>query len=343
MMVTPFQAKAILKDQKGMALLITIMTLSVLIAVTVIFHKKSWHSFLVANNYKITSELKAMKGSGVNIAQEVLRQQGEKQKYDTLVDGWSLLGKEDLGSLFSSGELKLEIVDLSGRLQVNSLVKKVQKGGKQGAQGKNKMQDVLFRLLLSGEFVIEEESEAKAIVDALVDWIDEDDRESDSGAELSYYQSLKKPYECRNGPVRYIEELLLVKGIGAELLFGTEKKKGLAEFLTVYGTDGKININTADVVLVKSLDGLLTDELVEKFHSFRTARENVDRLARPDWYLKTGFWPGDIVLDEKLLTTGSTFFMIKATGIRDLLSSRVTAVVHRSDRKTIELLSKKVE
>ena len=342
-MVTLFQAKAILKDQKGMALLITIMTMSVLIAVTVIFHKKSWHSFLVAHNYKVTSELKAMSNSGVNIGREILRQQGEKQKYDTLLDGWSLLGKEDFGSLFTSGELKLEIVDLSGRLQVNSLVKKVQKGGKQEAQGKNKMPGVLFRLLLSGDFAIEEESEAKAIVDALIDWIDEDNRESDSGAESSYYQSLKKPYECRNGPVRYIEELLLVKGISPELLFGKEKKKGLADFLTVYGTDGKININTADVALVKSLDASITDELVEKFHSFRTARENVDRFAKPDWYLNTGFWPGDIVLDEKLLTTGSTFFMIKATGIRDLLSSKVTVTVHRTDRKTVELLSKKVE
>ena len=343
MMVTIFQAKAILRDEKGMALLITIMTMSVLIAVTVIFHKKSWHSLLVANNYKVTSELKAMSSSGVNIGLEVLRQQGEKQKYDTLLDGWSLLGKEDFGSLFASGELKLEIVDLSGRLQVNSLVKHAQKGGKQGAQGKNEMPSVLFRLLLSGDFEIEEESEAKAIVDALIDWIDEDDRESDSGAESSYYQTLKKPYECRNGPVRYIEELLLVKGFSPELLFGTEKKKGLVEFLTVYGTDGKININTADVDLVQSLDGLITDELVGKFHSFRTDRDNVDRLEKPDWYLHTGFWPGDIVLDGKLLTTGSTFFMIKATGIRDMLSSKVTVTVHRTDRKTVELLSKKVE
>ncbi len=326
-----------------MALLITIMTMSVLIAVTVIFHKKSWHSFLVANNYKVTSELKAMNISGVNIGMEILRQHGEKQKYDTLLDGWSLLDKEDFGSLFTGGDFKLEIVDLSGRLQVNSLAKKVQNSGKQEAQGKNEMEGVLLRLMLSGDFAIEEESEAKAIVDALIDWIDEDDKESDSGAESSYYQTLKKPYECRNGPVRYIEELLLVKGITPELLFGTKKKKGLAEILTVHGIDGKININTADAGLVKSLDVSITDELVEKFHSFRTARENVARLVKPDWYLNTGFWPGDIVLDEKLLTTGSTFFMIRAVATRDQLSSRITAVVHRTDKKTVELLSKKVE
>ena len=350
-------AKNILKNQNGMALLVTIMTMSVLIAVTVMFHKRSWHSFLVANNYKVTTQLKAIGESGIHIGQEILRQEGKNQKFDTLQDGWSTLGEDDFGSLFSDGKLELKIVDLSGRLQINGLVQTIGKGQKKGAnkgkgkgkgkgkenQEKNGLQDILFRLLLSGGFGIEEESKARAIVDSLVDWIDKDERESDRGAESSYYQALKEPYACRNGPVQYIEELLLVKGITPQLLFGEDKKKGLVDFLTVYGTDGKININTADTVLLKSFDVLINDELVEKLDSFRTDKKNKDKLGNFDWYLGTGFWPGDIILNTKILTTQSSFFMIKSKGIHDSLYSMVTANVHRVNRKKIELLSKKVE
>jgi general secretion pathway protein K len=332
-----------------MALLITIMTMSVLIAVTVMFHKRSWHSFLVANNYKVMTQLKAIGESGIHIGQEILRQEGKKQKFDTLQDDWSTLEEGGFSSLFQGGKLELKIVDLSGRLQLNALVQTIGKGKKKGSnkgkenQEKNGLQDILFRLLLSGGFGIEEESKARAIVDSLVDWIDKDERESDSGAESSYYQALKEPYACRNGPVQYIEELLLVKGITPQLLFGEDKKKGLADFLTVYGTDGKININTADIALLKSFDVLISDELVKKLDSFRTDKENKDKLGNFDWYLGTGFWPGDIVINSKILTTQSSFFMIKSKGIHDSLYSMVTANVHRVNRKKIELLSKKVE
>ena len=110
-------------------------------------------------------------------------------------------------------------------------------------------------------FPIEDETEARSIVDALVDWIDEDDKESDLGAESSYYQSLDKPYSCRNGPVRYIEELLLIKGISPALLFGADGKRGLADYLTVNGDDGKVNLNTAPLLVIKSFDSLISDDL----------------------------------------------------------------------------------
>ena len=346
-------AKNILKNQDGMALLITIMTMSVLIAITVMFHKRSWHSFVVANNYKVTTQLRAIGESGIHIGQEILRQEGKKQEFDTLQDDWSTLEEGNFSSLFQSGKLELKIIDLSGKLQLNALVQSTGKGQKKGndkgkGNGKEKqetngLQDILFRLLLSDEIGIEEESKARAIVDSLVDWIDEDERESDSGAESSYYQALKEPYECRNGPVQYIEELLLVKGITPQLLFGENKKKGLADFVTVYGSDGKININTADTALLKSFDVLISAELVEKLDSFRTDEENKDKLVKPDWYLATGFWPGDIIINTKIITTQSSYFMIKSTGLYDSLYSRVTAVVRRVNRQKVELLSKKAE
>ncbi len=342
------EVKTILSDQQGMALLITVMTVSLLIAVTVMFHRKSWHSYLVANNFKIDTQLKVMGESGINIGLAFLQQDLNKNSYDSLFDDWAALTKDDLGAFFGTGHLELEIADLSGRLQINSLVQTSPQGQEsEGSQGdnntENEIRDILVRLLLSPMFVTEEESEAFQIVDALVDWIDEDERESDNGAESSYYQALENPYGCRNGPVLYIEELLLVKGITPLLLFGEGEKKGLVDYITVYGDDGKININTADSLLINSLDPLIGDELVERLITFRKDEENREQLVSPVWYSSIGSWPGDIVLNENLLTTQSRYFLIQSTAVSDLHFRRVTAVVNRVDKKTVKVLSKKVK
>jgi general secretion pathway protein K len=347
----PGEVKTILSDQQGMALLITVMTVSLLIAVTVMFHKKSWHSYLVANNFKIDTQLKAMGESGINIGLAFLQQDLNKNSYDSLFDDWAALTKDDLGAFFGTGHLELEISDLSGKLQINSLVQATPQGqGNEGNEGNegdnntaNEIRDILVRLLLSPMFVTEEESEAFQIVDALVDWIDEDERESDNGAESSYYQAQENPYGCRNGPVLYIEELLLVRGITPLLLFGEGEKKGLVDYITVHGDDGKININTADSLLIKSLDPLIGDELVERLISFRKDEENREQLESPVWYSSIGSWPGDIVLNENLLTTQSRYFLIQSTAVSDLHFRRVTAVVNRVDKKTVKVLSKKVK
>jgi len=60
------------------------------------------------------------------------------------------------------------------------------------------------------------------IADAIMDWIDDDDETREFGAEFDYYQSLGSPYEPNNGPFNTVEELLLVRGVVPELLFGAD-------------------------------------------------------------------------------------------------------------------------
>jgi len=330
-----------------MALLITIMTVALLVAVTVMFQRKSWQSYLLANTYKTDIQLRGMAESGINIGLALLQQDIKKNSYDSLSDDWAVLEKDELRTLFVDGNLEVKIEDLSGRLQINSLVQNADndqqsEGGQGGAGTEKELRDILVRLLLSPMFAIEEETEVHQIVDALVDWIDADERESDNGAESSYYQALDTPYGCRNGPIQYIEELLLVRGITPQVLFGDGEKKGLADYITVYGEDGRININTADSLLIKSLDPLISDELVEKLIDFRDDEENRERLVNSAWYTDIGSWPGDIVLAEKLLTTQSTFFLVRSIAQSESHFRRVTAVVNRVDVETTKILSKKV-
>ena len=60
------------------------------------------------------------------------------------------------------------------------------------------------------------------IADAILDWLDEDDEPREYGAESDYYASLAKPYLCKNGPMDSLDELLLVRGVTPQLLFGDD-------------------------------------------------------------------------------------------------------------------------
>ncbi len=60
------------------------------------------------------------------------------------------------------------------------------------------------------------------IADAILDWIDADDTPRANGAESEFYGSLTPPYAPRNAPPATIEELLLVRGVTPELLFGLD-------------------------------------------------------------------------------------------------------------------------
>jgi len=60
------------------------------------------------------------------------------------------------------------------------------------------------------------------IADAIIDWRDEDDALSPSGAEGGYYHNLQYGYKIRNGPFKTIRELLLVKGVTEDLLSGED-------------------------------------------------------------------------------------------------------------------------
>jgi type II secretory pathway component PulK len=129
----------------------------------------------------------------------------------------------------------------------------------------------------------------QAVVASILDWIDGDNTPNPDGAENEYYESLDPGYACRNGPLENLEELAFVKGIVADLYFGTRKAEsledlnnlaleqdhmtkeeegaaGLSKLLTVYG-DGKINLNTALPGVLNALPFLseaAIDEILSK-------------------------------------------------------------------------------
>ncbi|MBN2189825.1 MAG: general secretion pathway protein GspK [Candidatus Aureabacteria bacterium] len=80
--------------------------------------------------------------------------------------------------------------------------------------------------------------EAYEIANSIIDWRDKDSNLSDMGAEEQYYSELDIPYHCKNSDFEVPEELMLVKGMNADIF------SRISDIITVYG-NGKVNINTA--------------------------------------------------------------------------------------------------
>ena len=60
------------------------------------------------------------------------------------------------------------------------------------------------------------------MVAAIIDWRDQDDEVTPGGAEADYYASLQPPYLPRNGPLLTLRELLMVRDVSPDLLFGDD-------------------------------------------------------------------------------------------------------------------------
>jgi hypothetical protein len=140
------------------------------------------------------------------------------------------------------------------------------------------------------------------VADNILDWIDADDNPRPNGVESQYYSALNPSYLPRNGPPMSIEELLLVKGVTPELLFGTDAYKmgltsgsiapgasvggvdnsdgsmdhGWAAYLTLWSAEGtlkadgtaKIDLNGSDM---QALYNSLVDALDEPSAQFIVA------------------------------------------------------------------------
>jgi DNA uptake protein ComE-like DNA-binding protein len=96
------------------------------------------------------------------------------------------------------------------------------------------------------------------IADALLDWMDADDEPSEFGAETSYYTAQSPPRRPRQGPFHDLRELLQVRGISTDLLYGEDQNRnGILDPEENDGDRGQPTDN-ADGVLQRGLSDYVT-------------------------------------------------------------------------------------
>lgn len=71
---------------------------------------------------------------------------------------------------------------------------------------------------------------SEEIADSILDWLDDDDEPREFGAEASYYSGMAPPYAPKNGALTTLEELLLIRGVTPQHLFGLDtNRNGLVD------------------------------------------------------------------------------------------------------------------
>ncbi|OQX17073.1 MAG: hypothetical protein BWK76_10775 [Desulfobulbaceae bacterium A2] len=282
--------------------------------------------------YAAHTRLDAVLHAGLHLATTVLRVDRRLGPADTLTDPWARLSGQDLHALLEYGEARLEIGDLSGRLQVNALVAQDTRATNR-ARRERLQREAWLRLLVSGRFGPLSEDEALALIEALADWIDTDDSPRPGGAESSWYQGQGGGYACRNGPVTSLEELLLIRGMTRGLLFGDSAHPGLADFITVTGQDGRVNINTAppEVLLALGASNGQTADMV----AFRAREANRKQIEQPDWPRRQL----NISLPPEMLTTASDSFFLRIEAVDGIFRRYGEAVLQREKSGQCRVLS----
>ncbi len=278
-------------NQRGIALLTVLWVLTVLMVIVFSFSYMARTESLSTLSFKEGMEKRFLAEAGVQrgILELFYRRQNLNKVLTEDQMVWIVDGRPYSGQV-GDGNYTVKITDESGKLDINSAP------------------ELLLRNLLGALGI--EGTTLDTIVDSILDWIDKDDLHRLNGAESDYYLSLPNPYKAKNGNIETLEELLLVKGVTREILYGDGQKKGLIDCLTVYGT-GKININAASKEVLMAIPGMTAD-MVEEIINYRQKQEIkiIQEIG------------GSVVVNQALMapyitTDPGNIFTIESSGYRE--------------------------
>ena len=320
-------------NQSGLALVLALLAISFLVVVTIQLMITIDRQVSVSTIQREQVRLDSMVLAGLHLARAALLADQQDNSFDSLQDSWAAFDQEKIKALAGGVDLSVTVTDLSGRLQVNAL----------GKEANKKYREIWQRFLLSGRFAIAGEDEVEALLDALGDWIDSDDKERQQGAEEPYYQSLKPPYSCKNDKINLPDELLLIKGMTPRIVYGDQDHEGIINYITTAGEDGKINLNTAPLAVLQALSSEMIPKLAQELIDYREDEQHKEVLATVGWYRKVSGFPSTISLGDDVLTVTGKYFRVRATATIQQYRRIGTGVLFRADNQEQTLLSWKIE
>ncbi|MGO9613276.1 MAG: type II secretion system minor pseudopilin GspK [Dissulfurispiraceae bacterium] len=229
-----------IRSEKGMALVLTLMILVIITALVVEFCYDVYTTTSSLYNWKDSQNLSSIARSGITLSVKTINDAENLYSYtypgrvdmpvDNIVDGFS-------------GTLTITIEDENSRLNLNSLIYP------NGTLNPDAY--FAFRRLLKYLSIDEE------IADWVADWIDKDSEPRVNGSEEG----------AKNAPLDSTDELLLIKKITPQIF------EILSPYVTVYGVNNGqahlININTASKPVIMSLDDRITEDLARRIVQYR--------------------------------------------------------------------------
>lgn len=230
----------ILKDHKGSVLVVVLAGLALITALLTEYVYSFYVSTVNFHHWFVSQQLSGIARSGVVLSSKVVSE--AEDPYVFLKDGSATLPIEKVSDSFQ-GRLTIRAVDENGRFNLNSLVFQ---NGEINPDAHRAFQRLLRVLGIDDK---------KA--DLIVDWIDRDRTERIRDGEV----------QSKNSPFNALDELYQIRGLTKEEI---EK---LWNYVTVYGYDRVdspvVNINSASVPVIMSIDDRITPDLAERIVQFR--------------------------------------------------------------------------
>jgi len=299
-------------DERGIALLLTLLVLTILVALILEFDAEARREYRDAAAFRDNFKATVLARASVQAARGVLQQDLLKDKqanqfFDAPTDVWAL---PITNYAIGDGRLNAKIEDERGKLNLNDLAA----AGDDVAK-KKKVQQVkrLFELLQINP----------DLVDAIVDWVDKDENPEPSGAESVYYQSLRPSYKAANAPLETLLELRLINGMTPDII---EK---LSKVVTVYPQEGqsRVNLNTADPLVIQALDPRITQGMAAAIVQARPFKKDKADLDTVSSFQDIGKQIRDLY-DIK-----SDLFLARMTVVVNEVTKNATVVLRRDPNK----------
>ncbi|MEO0436319.1 MAG: type II secretion system minor pseudopilin GspK [Pseudomonadota bacterium] len=205
------------------------------------------------------------------------------------------------------------VLDLQGLFNLNSLVDTSGSGEGDaqniGVSALTSTQLQFVRLLQALPGVVVDQIEARALTEAIIDFLDADDEPRLNGAESSFYVAQNPAYRAANRELSSVSELRSIANMRPEVF------EALQHYVTVWPKNAsQINIHTAPGPVLRSLnpetgvDTPLDEAIVQNI----LERRSVQPFADLDEFLSPENFPGAETTEtiRGLVTERSSYFLL---------------------------------
>ncbi len=210
------------KHQHGIALVLVLWATTLLTVIAASFAFSMRTDTLLGQNLAAAARAQAVADAGMQRAfYEMFKPISDLQRWkgDGVPHQWE----------FGGAKLSISLLDVSGKIDLNSA------------------SDDLLKGLLKSVGLNDEES--NILLDAIVDWRDDDDLPRPKGAEVAEYKAAGLKYRPANAPFETVNELQRVLGMTPELY------ANLADTLTVDSHQAGVNAAIAPRKVLLALPG----------------------------------------------------------------------------------------
>jgi general secretion pathway protein K len=281
-------------NQKGIALVITLLALVLITAMVVEFSYAVYTGTNDLYNWRDSQRLSIMARSGVNVSARFLSEM--LRRYSFSYPGSIEMPVENPFEDFN-GTILVRIEDETSKFNINSIVYPI---GDLNTDAYNSFKRLLKVLSLDGR-----------IADRVTDWIDPDKESRIPGSEVG----------AKNSALHSVDELLLIKAINRK------DYDKLLPYITVYGDRNvpEININGAEAPVLMSLSDEITEELAKRVIDYRkvTPFERVDQIFKVAGFETT---IGQSLMG-KITVEGKNFY-IKSVAVSDGVKRIIETVLN---------------